>query len=138
MREVASTRRVWVRALFVLWLVGWAAFSVPFSGLRGYARLRRANLIPFHGTVRAGDSMLNLAAYIPEGILGIELGATPLLTIAVAGGLSAFAETVQLYGRDRFPSTTDLLFNTAGAAAGALVWRRHRGRFSAAPRPPRG
>ena len=121
-----SHRRWWVRALCVVWLVGWAAFSLPFGGIRRQARFRRANLVPFHGTVRAGDASLNLAAYVPAGMLGLEMGLTIGPTVAIAGGLSALAETVQLYGRDRFPSTTDLFFNTAGAIVGALIWRRRR------------
>ena len=69
-----------------------------------------------------------MAAYLPAGILGLEMGLAAGPTIAIAAGLSAVAETVQLYSRHRFPSTTDLVFNTAGAAAGALLWRRRRQR----------
>src|SRR5687767_1489999 len=122
-----------VRKVAFLWLMGWAFFSLPLTGFRVGPRFRHVNLIPFH-RVRPLDAARNFAYYVPAGIIGIELGLPLGPTVAIAAGLSAAAETAQIFSRNRFPSATDLVLNTAGAAVGALYWRRRRRRHEP-PRP---
>ena len=119
----------------VAWLVGWAAFSVPWSSFTSRPEVGQVDLIPFNKARRA-DQVLNFLYYVPAGALGIGLGFGPVATLAGATGLSAAAEATQIFSRRRFPAATDLMLNSAGALVGAGLamaarWRR----FTAAAAP---
>jgi hypothetical protein len=64
----------------------------------------------------------NIVGYLPVGLVLGRLG--PLRAIALAGAISACAETSQLVMMHRDPSITDLASNLVGAALGALVSAR--------------
>ena len=63
--------------LAVAWLVGWAAFSVPWSSFTSKPEVGQVDLIPFNKARRA-DQILNFLYYVPAGALGIGLGFGPL------------------------------------------------------------
>lgn len=130
-------RAHWTKRAAVLWLIGWAIFSLPVTDFRPSPRFRRVNLIPFHGA-RPGDAARNLLYYVPAGVIGLLLGLAVGPVVAAAAGLSVIAETTQLFAGHRFPSATDITLNTAGAALGALYWseRRRRRASTAAARTP--
>ena len=86
------------------------------------------NLCPVHGFLCPNDMGLNIAVFIPVGILvallpGNVSSARRRLIRAVAVGfaLSLFIETAQYFIPARFPSTTDLVWNTSGALFGGLI-----------------
>ena len=115
------------RVMAVAWLVGWAVFSVPWSSFTTHPQVEQVNLIPFHKARRA-DQLRNFLYYLPAGAIGIGLGLGPVSTVAGATMLSAAAEGSQVFSRQRFPSTTDLMLNTAGALVGAGIAMAARSR----------
>jgi VanZ family protein len=116
------------RGLAIVWLLGWAAFSIPWSSFTARPRVEEINVIPFENARRA-DQIRNFVYYVPAGAIGIGLGLSPVTTVATAAGLSAVAEATQLFSRRRFPSATDLMLNTAGALVGAAIALAARGRL---------
>lgn len=96
-----------------------------------------SRLCPQYGVFCPADTGLNLAMFMPFGALAALVGGDAtskrrrVVRGVVAGfGLSLLIETTQYFNPDRFPSTTDLLLNTLGAALGALAataflgWRK--------------
>jgi hypothetical protein len=115
------------RAAAVLWLMGWAAFSMPWGSFTSHPQMRRVTLRPFQNA-RPADQVRNFLYYVPAGAIGIGLGLGPVPTVIGASALSATAESTQVFSRRRFPSATDLALNTAGALVGvglalAARWR---------------
>jgi VanZ family protein len=108
------------RALAILWLLGWAMFSVPWSSFTTRPRMEQINLVPFSNARRA-DQIRNFVYYLPAGALGIGIGLSPVTVVTAAAGLSAVAEATQVFSAGRFPSATDLMLNTAGALVGAAI-----------------
>lgn len=111
-----------MRKLLVLWLVGWALFGFPWTTFTARPRFWRVNLMPFRWA-RKRDHVLNFAYYVPLGIIGVGLGLPSILVAVGATALSVLTEFTQMFSTDRFPSTTDLLLNAAGAVAGIVVGR---------------
>jgi glycopeptide antibiotics resistance protein len=109
-----------MRKLLVLWLVGWAIFGFPWTTFTARPRFWRVNLTPFRWA-RKRDHVLNFAYYVPLGVIGVGLGLPSILVAAGAAALSVLTEFAQIFSTDRFPSTTDLLLNTAGAVAGIAL-----------------
>jgi VanZ family protein len=125
------TSRKLLKICAVLWIVGWAAFGLPWTGIS--ARPRHVNLVRFRRSAyRRRDLPLNFAYYIPLGIIGLGLGWASPLVLGAATALSAATEAIQVFSLYRYPSITDVILNVGGAAAGiALVLavrrvRRHR------------
>jgi VanZ family protein len=106
------------RATAIVWLAGWAVFSVPWSSFTTRPHIDQINLIPFR-KARPADQIRNFAYYLPAGAIGIGLGLSPVTAVAAATGLSGLAELSQIFSRGRYPSATDLMLNTAGALVGA-------------------
>lgn len=79
------------------------------------------------------DVVQNVLLFVPFGVLGFLASRTGssvwrVLTIVAAGALlSASVEVLQLFTTDRTSSLTDLMTNTTGAAAGAMVAMVGRG-----------
>lgn len=132
MRELFHTGS---RAPLRTWLaVGYTLFIVygsltPFSGWReqglNFIEVLRA---PFQLTYTGFDAVINLLAYLPFGFLvGLTLrarfGALPsvILSLCIGVSLSASMEYLQMYLPSRTSSNLDLLNNSAGALAGALL-----------------
>jgi glycopeptide antibiotics resistance protein len=81
---------------------------------------RRVELIPFvGGSIRS--QFLNFLVFVPLGIIGTRLGWHPRTVILVAAGVSGLTEFLQLFSSRRYPSTTDLILNTAGALIGLMI-----------------
>jgi glycopeptide antibiotics resistance protein len=81
---------------------------------------------------------MNFAYYMPLGVLG-ELARWPgRTTVLTAAALSAVTEAIQVFSRDRYPSVTDVILNTAGALAGvALIKILRRSTTGRSPSPQR-
>lgn len=76
------------------------------------------------------DLILNLLLYVPLGFFATRwLGSrwrpawAVVLATVLGAGLSLFAELLQIFLPQRFPSLLDLLANGAGTLAGALAVR---------------
>jgi hypothetical protein len=68
------------------------------------------------------DALLNLALFLPLGILLGAVGRGIVVALALGVVLSAGIEGVQLFLPGRFPTLGDLVWNGVGAAAGAASW----------------
>ena len=86
------------------------------------------HLCPTYGIFCPHDTGLNIAMFIPVGALvalmsGAGGGVMRRTARAVASGfcLSLLIEATQYFIPARFPSTTDLLWNTLGAGLGGLM-----------------
>jgi len=76
---------------------------------------------PLARRIAQTDVIYNLLLYLP---LGAALSRHKLIkALAIAGGLSLVAESVQLFYPDRVPSAIDVGVNTLGAFIGLLVAR---------------
>jgi VanZ family protein len=126
-REQPSTL---ARYLFVayLLLVVYASLH-PFSGWRDRGLPAFAFLTAsFNRPVPAIDVVVNIIGYLPLGFLAV-LAAYPrrrgagafVFGLACAVATSFLLESLQLYLPSRTSSNLDLLANTVGGAAGALV-----------------
>jgi glycopeptide antibiotics resistance protein len=81
-----------------------------------------------------GDAIFNVAMFVPLGWLlarGIEGTGAPararvIIVAAACAALSFTVETAQFFLMSRYSSVIDIVTNTGGAVAGALVarWRR--------------
>ena len=117
------------RVALVLW-IGVILFVVtPWYGLRDHSHWARVQWIPFISPpIRLRDMVANTLFYVPFGYFYVRATRRGGVWHAVATGLllSAVTELTQVYSHGRFPSTTDLLCNSAGAHLGALWATRRR------------
>jgi VanZ family protein len=78
------------------------------------------DLLAFRG---AADAVANILLFMPFGVCAALVFRGAVRPIAAALGLSILIEMAQLAVPGRFVSSTDILFNTAGAAAGLWLVR---------------
>ena len=71
------------------------------------------------GSVRG--QLLNVVAFVPLGIIATRLGWHPRTVIVVGFAVSLLTEFLQLFSTRRYPSTTDLILNTAGVVIGVVI-----------------
>ena len=109
-----------MRRVLLLWLFGWALFGFPWTTFTPRPRLSRVNVMPFRWA-RRRDHILNFAYYVPLGVIGVSLGVPAAIVAGGAAALSTLTEFAQIFSIDRYPSTTDLLLNTAGAVVGIAI-----------------
>lgn len=108
-----------MRRSLIIWLVGWALFSLPWTTFTSEPQVERINWMPFRSRPR--DQVLNLAYYAPLGVLGVGFGLSATAVTGAGMLLSASAELTQIFSTDRYPSTTDFLLNSAGTLIGAAL-----------------
>ncbi|HKB60559.1 MAG TPA: VanZ family protein, partial [Gallionellaceae bacterium] len=124
---VSTSARRYVVAGYVL-LIVYASLS-PFTGWRDqgftFADVLTA---PLSLTYNAMDAWVNVVAYIPFGMLAAltllpRLRARWSISVTLAAGmaLSAAMEFLQMYLPTRTSSNLDILTNSAGTLAGALL-----------------
>lgn len=97
---------------------------VPWYAVKDHSHWDRVQWVPFvTPPIRLRDLVANTLFYVPFGILYVRAARHPRVWKAVCAGLalSLATELTQVYSHGRFPSTTDLICNTVGAACGA-VW----------------
>jgi VanZ family protein len=126
-REQPSTL---ARYLFVAYLLLVVFASLhPFSGWRDRGLPAFAYLsASFNRPVPAFDVLVNVLGYFPLGFLAVLAvyprlrGASGLaVAVACSAAMSFILESLQLYLPSRTASNLDLIANTAGGAAGAIV-----------------
>jgi VanZ family protein len=107
----------------VVWAAGWGAFGLPWDGAADEPnREVRWALVPQtrHDVV---DAARNFVFYIPLGLLLRWFGLSPAASLVIGCALSLTTEAIQLFSSTRIPTLADVLFNTAGVALGAALWR---------------
>jgi glycopeptide antibiotics resistance protein len=122
----------------VIWTAVICVIVLPWVRPQNHVHLDLVQWIPFvTPPIRLGDIVLNTLLYVPFGYLHVRRSHRISIrrTVLLATALSVVTEVAQLFSHGRFPSTTDLVCNIAGAYAGAL-WASGRTRSSAhgAPR----
>ena len=125
-----SMRPTWVRVAVLVWLGALVFMTVRPGNGRGV----RLQLTPFvvDGPGSAFDAVLNVAVFVPPGILLASIGWRLLAVLAAALATSLSVEVVQyLTDWGRTADVNDLLTNVAGAALGwvvarVIVWSRSR------------
>lgn len=102
---------------------------LPLSAVVDHPHWHRVAWIPFVDD--GGDTWelaANLLLFLPFGYAGVRVlgpGRRSLVRVVALGALlSLGVESVQLFSHGRFPSSTDLVVNTAGAALAAALARR--------------
>ncbi len=114
--------------LLGLWLLAWGFFGLPWTGLSAAPHLENIwwGLTIAPGRRAITDVILNVAFYVPFGILAGRVTSWPI-ALGAAALLSLVTEAAQLYSTTRFPALLDLLLNSLGAAIGITwVWLRQR------------
>lgn len=125
--ETRARLRTWLALGYALFIV-YASLS-PFTGWREQGLNFGAVLgAPMHLTYTTFDATLNLLSYLPLGLLlGLTLRArlsapaSVLLGLCLGAALSAGMEYLQMYLPTRISSNVDLLANSLGTLAGALL-----------------
>ena len=115
---------------FALWVAVILFVVTPWYGIRDHSHWARVQWIPFvTPPIRFWDILLNTLFYMPFGFMYVRRSASGRVWKAVLAGaaLSTATEVSQVYSHGRFPSTTDLICNTAGAYLGARWAVRRRG-----------
>ena len=119
---MVNYRLMTMKLALVLWFLLWARIGLPWRGFQWTPTFRRVELLPFAvGSTRT--QTLNLLIFIPLGIIGTRLGWRPRTVMLVALAVSGLTEILQLFSTRRYPSTTDLILNTAGALIGLAIAR---------------
>lgn len=125
--ETRARLRTWLAIGYTLFIV-YASLS-PFTGWReqglDFAEVLAA---PLSLTYTAFDTVVNLLSYLPFGLLaGLTLRArfgapiSAMLPLCLGVMLSVSMEYLQMYLPGRISSNMDLLSNSLGALAGALL-----------------
>jgi glycopeptide antibiotics resistance protein len=115
---------------FALWVAVILFVVTPWYGIRDHSHWARVQWIPFvTPPIRFWDILLNTLFYMPFGFMYVRRSSSGSVWKAVVAGvvLSTATEVSQVYSHGRFPSTTDLICNAAGAYLGAIWATRRRG-----------
>ncbi len=102
---------------------------LPWGDFQDHTHWSNVGWIPFVSKpVRVRDMVANLLLFMPFGAaVALNTSRSRSVLIAIIGGasVSLLGESAQLYSHSRFPSATDVVMNTVGAAlAAAWVSRR--------------
>lgn len=116
--------------LVAVWSLLILLLVVPWSGFADHSHWQRVAWLPFAAPADVpGDAARNFLLYVPWGYF-LARAKQWSRSLAVVGALaltlSLSTEATQLYSHGRFPSATDVVCNTLGALAGALIVRRRR------------
>jgi hypothetical protein len=98
----------------------------------------RFDVCLFCGTNGGLDAVNNVLLFLPFGAAGAAVGWRLSRTIGTATALATVVELIQLIVlTGRYAGLGDILFNTAGALAGAALFRTHPILISPSPRAAR-
>lgn len=120
-------RRLVLMAAWLAWTAVILRITLPFGDLQDHTHWGKVQWIPFvTPPIRLRDIVGNVMLYVPFGYLGMRMLSSwftvrVLGVVLLAGILSFAAETTQLFSHQRYPSSTDLVCNLAGAWSGAQL-----------------
>jgi hypothetical protein len=118
-----------MRLAAVLWLIGWGIIGLPWRGATYPPPMRRVAVVPFRdGRNNPVAHALNVALFVPAGVIGTGLGWPAAGVVAAGAVVSGATEFSQLFTTRRVASSTDLILNTTGTALGVALARRRRRR----------
>lgn len=112
---------------WLVWTAALLAVTLPLADFVPRPNWQHVGLVPFCSPpIKLSDIAANIVLYAPFGWIATKsMTRSGLTAIATAGAaafaLSVSAETAQLFSLYRYPSTTDVVCNVAGAALGATV-----------------
>jgi glycopeptide antibiotics resistance protein len=109
-------RGVWIgTVVFILLATTW-----PWTDFRGHTHWAKVEWLPFTHRFVVRDLLLNILLFAPFGFAARRAWPdVPVrMWIGAAFLLSFTVETYQLFSHSRFPTSVDLLANTAGAWIG--------------------
>ena len=113
-----------VYILLMIWIILFKMSSI--AEILSTPGIRRLNLIPFYydneNSMHLSEVLANVAIFIPLGVYLRMLGVPAGKTVLAGFGLSLAFETVQYFFAIGAWDITDLITNTAGAAAGVLLY----------------
>lgn len=112
------------RAAAWVWTAALVLTGVPFADLHAHAHWYKVAWIPFVSPPqKASDIIANILIYMPLGFLSAPGPASRRYRtmILAAGALSFVIEATQVFSHGRIPSTTDVVSDVIGAAAGVAV-----------------
>ncbi len=113
-----------VYALILIWIVLLKTSTI--AELKYLPCERTLNLVPFHYDVEVGthveEVVLNALVFVPLGLYLCMLGMKAWKTILLGFGVSLIFEALQYVLSIGAADVTDLLMNTAGAAAGVCLY----------------
>ena len=97
----------------------------PWGDFQGHTHWEKVGWIPFVSKpLRIRDIIANVLLFMPFGA-AIALNVRPSRAVVLASlsgaTISFIGETTQLYSHTRFPSATDFVTNTVGAALAARL-----------------
>lgn len=109
----------------------------PVHPFVGHSHWPGVEWVPFSRRIAPLDVVANIVVFIPLGAAIAWPGDRRRVRLAIAAAalVSLLAETYQVYCHDAFPTMTDVLANTGGAALGAMAVRLRR--FTGQPDAPR-
>src|SRR4051794_10778435 len=110
--------------LFLLLAIALIVLTVfPWGDFQGHTHWDKVGWIPFVSPpVRRRDIVANLLLFMPFGAaVALNVRRSRAVGIASLSGatMSFIGEATQLYSHTRFPSATDFVTNTVGAAVAA-------------------
>lgn len=108
---------------FTVWMP--ATVSARVTGLVGVVAqwVADAGIAPYHSSAVVLEVLANVALFVPVGVLlAFAAPRLRLWQVVVIGALmSGLIETVQAFMPSRFPTLSDVLANTSGAAIGGAI-----------------
>jgi len=112
------------RVLSIILII--ACLTLPASNWSTHAHWKKIEWVPFRGRVSGLDVLENVLLFFPFGFLhACTVPPRPALRfwrlLFLGAALSTAGECFQIFCHNRFPSTTDVLTNTAGTILGALA-----------------
>ena len=118
------------RMQFGVWTALIVLIVLPWTSYVGHTHWARVAWIPFVSPpVPVGDIVRNVLLYLPWGYLYVRQSRKSrgaiFRALGYAMALSVATEATQLFSHGRFPSSTDVTCNVAGAWIGGR-WARRR------------
>lgn len=112
---------------------------IPWWSVEWHPHWENVRWVPFSRPLRVRDIVLNVLLYMPVGYWHMRARGHSVWRAALfALMLSAGTELSQVFSHRRFPSTTDLTTNLAGAICGAWHARLRHARQATTGSPTSG
>ena len=130
---VNAVARLWRPALTIAWVIAVALLTLMPDWQQAARPAQMTWSCLLCGSRGSSDALLNVFLFVPLGLV-IDAKRRPVFVAFFAGlTFSIVIESAQLLSPGRHSSVADLLWNSAGAAAGALLLMQGRLWLAGAP-----